>query len=63
MNPETFEEDWYTKYHDYIRLRGRIAYVMEMLSNNQWVLKEHRFSHYIATVPVLDGKWKRIDYD
>jgi len=52
------EEGWFEKYHEYIRLHGRTAYVKEMLTNNQWVLKGQRFSHYIASVPVLDGKWK-----
>ena len=55
------DPDWYEKYHSYIRLQGRTAYIKEMLADNQWVLKRWRFSHYIATVPILSGKWKEAD--
>ena len=67
------DPDWYEKYHSYIRLQGRTAYIKEMLADNQWIYVNRGLPwslnwNWPATTSAAfnclqDGKWKRVDYD
>jgi hypothetical protein len=63
------DSDWYDKYHDYVILQGRSAYVKEMLTDNRWVHTNCGLPWCwpITTFAVFnclqDGEWKEVGND
>ena len=58
---ELYGPEWFEKYHQHVLLNSRASYAEELIMTYHWMLKRQRFSHYIASVPVLIGMWKQSD--